>query len=161
MDKQGVILTCTTEAHNVVQILSPTSKNPANMGFMVDLTLVYTWRDIDSDEILSGNWFAVGNHLSDPAMAYGGALTYAERYYMLKFFQIPTTKDDHEFLRQKSASHEPPEYITEDQESKLLDALKQKNVNVSQVYQRFGISDLTKLTVDSYKQSMRDLETIN
>lgn len=159
MDELGVLLTCEIKTYNVNQILMPTTKNPLNQGYIVDALMVYTWHD-ESDSTISGDWLATGNHMTDPAMAYGGALTYAERYYLLKFFQIPTTKDDPEFLKQKSGKHEEPTYINEQQESKLLDTLKLKNIGVSQVYQRFGIADLSKLTVYSYNQSMRDLETI-
>ena len=37
-----------------------------------------------------------------PAMAGGAALTYFERYFLLKFFQIPTAKDDPEFFKNKT-----------------------------------------------------------
>ena len=52
-------------------------------------------------------------------------MTYSERYFVLKFFQIPTSKDDPEFFNQKTLSNER---ITEKQHSEILDMMASKNI---------------------------------
>lgn len=60
-----------------------------------------------------------GKHLQDPAMAGGAALTYFERYFLLKFFQIPTSKDDPEHFQAKTATS-----LTEEQIKELSDLIE-------------------------------------
>ncbi len=102
MDSLGVLLTLQVSASKMSQVPAPTKNDANNIDFLSESELVYTWYDADSDESIEGKWFAVASHMQDPSMAFGGALTYSERYFMLKFFQVPTTKDDPEFLRAKS-----------------------------------------------------------
>lgn len=52
----------------------------------------FTWIDTDTDE-KDENLFH-GNGLNDWDKGLGSALTYAERYFLLKFFHVPTDGDD-------------------------------------------------------------------
>lgn len=56
------------------------------------LKMVYTWIDIDSGEKLDVPFSAAGQNDWDKGL--GGALTYGERYFLLKFFHISTDSDD-------------------------------------------------------------------
>jgi hypothetical protein len=52
----------------------------------------FTWIDVESgatDENLFG-----ANGMNDWDKGFGSALTYAERYFLLKFFHVPTDEDD-------------------------------------------------------------------
>lgn len=51
-----------------------------------------TWIDTEDGETLTIAWAASGQNAFDKG--YGSALTYGERYYLLKTFHIPTDKDD-------------------------------------------------------------------
>ena len=51
-----------------------------------------TWVDTDDGETLAQEWAGTGLNAFDKG--YGSALTYGERYYLLKLFHIPTDKDD-------------------------------------------------------------------
>ncbi len=72
----------------------------------------------DPREQLIFNYWAIGSN-SDPAKAKGCAETYAIKYFLTKFFLIPTTDEldpditkDHEHLnRLKSGKQETPEQI--------------------------------------------------
>lgn len=56
--------------------------------------LIYTWIDCENpSDTMMVPWFFVGVQ-DDPAQAFGSALTYANRYFQLKFFQIATPEDD-------------------------------------------------------------------
>lgn len=104
MDKFGVLLFPEVVETNVNVIDAPTSKNPQNKGYFSTSTLNYVWHDTDSDDVIKVPWFATGNHLQDPSMCFGGSMTYSERYFLLKFFQIPTSKDDPEYFAQKTGT---------------------------------------------------------
>ena len=61
---------------------------------VVTANMIYTWINLDNtDEAMTFDWQATGMD-ADTAKAYGKALTYAEKYFLLKFFQIPTDEDD-------------------------------------------------------------------
>lgn len=51
-----------------------------------------TWVDTEDNETLTQMWAGTGMNQFDKG--FGSALTYGERYYLLKLFHIPTDKDD-------------------------------------------------------------------
>ena len=56
--------------------------------------MLMTWIDADNPkDFLEVPWSCFGTQ-DDISKAFGSALTYAERYFLLKFFSIPTDKDD-------------------------------------------------------------------
>lgn len=50
------------------------------------------WVDTEDGEVIRQSWGATGMNQFDKS--FGSALTYGERYYLLKLFHIPTDKDD-------------------------------------------------------------------
>lgn len=56
------------------------------------LTMRMTWADTKDGETLEQEWKAAGMNAFDKG--YGSALTYGERYYLLKLFHIATDEDD-------------------------------------------------------------------
>ena len=56
------------------------------------LKLKFTWVDVDTEEMLTCHWASSGMNNWDKGL--GSALTYGERYFLLKFFHIATDKDD-------------------------------------------------------------------
>lgn len=62
--------------------------------FLVQCELLYTWVNVDNPEdTLSVHWSMIGQK-SDASQAVGSGLTYCNRYFLLKFFQVATPKDD-------------------------------------------------------------------
>jgi len=61
--------------------------------YLTELTLEMVWHDVESGESLRIPWYAQGVDLAGEK-GVGKALTYAEKYFLLKFFHIPTRKDD-------------------------------------------------------------------
>ena len=62
--------------------------------FLVQGELLYTWVNVDNPEdTLSVHWSMIGQK-SDASQAVGSGLTYCNRYFLLKFFQVATPKDD-------------------------------------------------------------------
>jgi hypothetical protein len=60
-----------------------------------------TWVDTESGEELSIPWYGQGVDLAGEK-GVGKALTYAEKYFILKQFNIPTDKDDPDAFQDKN-----------------------------------------------------------
>lgn len=73
---------------------------------LINADMVFTWINCDdiSDRI-DVPWVILGQQ-GDAAQAFGSALTYANRYFMMKFFQIATPDDDPDNWRSKKEEAE-------------------------------------------------------
>lgn len=77
-------------------------KQPVN-EYVVKADMTYTWvNNDDKNQKIVVPWFLVGSQ-TDPSQAYGSGLTYSNRYFLLKYFQVATTEDDPDNWRQKQA----------------------------------------------------------
>lgn len=78
---------------------------------LVEGELNYTWVDDNNpdDEILVP-WFFVGQQ-GDASQAFGSGLTYASRYFLLKYFSISTSSDDPDKWRSEQAAASKEEEI--------------------------------------------------
>ena len=73
---------------------------------LVQADLVFTWIDCDNQEDkMEVTWALIGQQ-ADAAQAFGSALTYANRYFLLKFFQVATPDDDPDRWRSKKIEAE-------------------------------------------------------
>lgn len=68
------------------------SKNGVKSENTIKLDMTMTWVDSTSGETLPIPWGAVGQN--DWDKGFGSALTYSSRYFLLRFFNIATDKDD-------------------------------------------------------------------
>lgn len=59
---------------------------------LTSATMTFVWLDSETGDQLRVPFFA--NGMNDWDKGLGSALTYAERYFLLKFFHIPTDGDD-------------------------------------------------------------------
>ena len=96
MDKLGLLLipevenaTYTRQDYTLVN--NKGEARPKNEIFCA-LEIKFTWVDVDSNESLVCHWASSGQNNWDKGL--GSALTYGERYFLLKFFHIATDKDD-------------------------------------------------------------------
>lgn len=81
---------------------------------LVQAEASFTWTDNDKpSEKIVVPWAIVGQQ-SDASQALGSALTYANRYFMLKFFQVATPDDDPDNWKDKKeeAEHEAELVVT-------------------------------------------------
>lgn len=100
MDDLGLLLVPNTisQDYQIVKTLEaiPASGNykgrPEKYEVLVTLRKSFTWIDTDSGETLKTDFIAQGCNGWDKAI--GSAETYAERYFLLKFFHIATDDDD-------------------------------------------------------------------
>ena len=68
------------------------AKGHEKSEILTSVAQTFTWMDTESEETLIVPFH--GNGMNDWEKGLGSALTYAERYFLLKFFHIPTPEDD-------------------------------------------------------------------
>lgn len=72
-------------------IVGATSSGTAR--YLTEMHMIMTWVDVESGEKLPQKWYAQGVDLAGEK-GVGKGNTYAEKYYFMKAFHVPTPKDD-------------------------------------------------------------------
>lgn len=72
-------------------IVGSTSSGTAR--YLTELMMTMVWHDVESGEELAVPWYGQGVDLAGEK-GVGKANTYAEKYFFMKFFHVPTPKDD-------------------------------------------------------------------
>lgn len=68
--------------------------------FVIRNDMSFVWVDDDTGNRLEIPWYAIGMQ-PDPSQAFGTALTYSERYFLITYFQIPVTEANPEDYRRR------------------------------------------------------------
>ena len=145
LDDLGLYLTVDVVGHNIID--GKTAKGGREVT--TELDLEFTWINAENpDEKIKIKWYGQG--IDNAEKGVGKALTYAEKYFMLKQFNIATDKDDPDAFQQKAESYRQPEPITSEQlgdlKMKVLELTQLRNVHESKIYASLKIKDLTELT---------------
>ena len=75
--------------------------------YFTELDMEMTWLNAEKpDETIACPWYGQGVDIAGEK-GVGKAMTYAEKYFMLKFFNIPTDKDDPDSFQDKLDAKEP------------------------------------------------------
>ena len=92
MDKEGVVLIPRIKEHKV-EIFGKNGAPGSLPWIFTTINIDFMWVNVDKpEETLLCEW--VGQGLDKSERGLGKAFTYAEKYFLLKFFQIPTPEDD-------------------------------------------------------------------
>ena len=91
MDKLGLILIPEVVDSNFIREDYAT-KNGQKSEMFCSVRMRFTWVDADPGESIPCEWASSGMNACDKGL--GSALTYGERYFLLKFFHIATDRDD-------------------------------------------------------------------
>lgn len=106
MDELGVLLIPAINSQTVEHIEQETKSGKRTQHFTT-LAMVYTWINADDPtERISVAW--AGQGTDDAEKGIGKALTYSEKYFILKALQIATDKDDPDAYAQRIAADEEP-----------------------------------------------------
>lgn len=133
-------------SYEEIEVLVKGQKKP---NILVSLDLIYTWIDADNPtDQFEIPFYAIG-HQDDASKALGTALTYSERYLLMKQFNIPTDEDDAD-AKQKREAYAPkakPEHIKALKE-KITQAVEIGGEDASEqkVMQWLRISDYDTVT---------------
>lgn len=91
MNEYGILLKQEiTEIHNERQ--DYTSRNAPKTEILTRVKMRFTWVDCDSGQMDVNEFGANGQNEFEKGL--GSALTYGERYFLLKYFHIATDEDD-------------------------------------------------------------------
>lgn len=74
--------------------------------YLTEMIVTMRWHDVESGEELTVPWYAQGVDLAGEK-GVGKALTYAEKYFLLKFFHVATKKDDPDADKRTGAGEKP------------------------------------------------------
>jgi len=168
LDEKNILLFQSIIESNVESISDPTRNNPDAKSWIFRASTNFTFIDAETGETMEIPWVIIGKHQQDPAMAGGSALTYFERYFLLKFFLIPTSKDDPEFFEAKTS-----EKVSKEQIEELEKIITQKGyINTKPILSKYAskienilkIEELPAYKFESSKkffENMKEFEGIN
>lgn len=127
---------------------------------IVSADMIYTWVNCDNpNEQVEVPWTMTGQ-MSDSSQAFGGALTYCNRYFLLKSFQIATVDDDPDNYRSKqkeAAEYEKSEAI-KDKKNETLELMKQK---INEGFEKNKLFDFYKgITGNKNPNAINDVEVL-
>ena len=154
MDELGILL----EQHLLYPTVIPTTirtNKGSSSGYMITSQMKMIWVNAEKpDDKIEINWFCTGEQ-KDPSQAFGSALTYSERYFLLKFFGAPTDEDDPDKLLKDKIKNEvknvPKKIEKEDPDIKLKrELMKKYNGNV----------ELAKAEYEEIKQREKQVEKV-
>jgi hypothetical protein len=99
MDEHNLLLVPSVTSH---ETRDHTTKKGDHEYFVI-ATMLFTWINADKpDERIECPW--LGQGLDSGEKGVGKAMTYAEKYFLLKFFNIATDKDDPDSFQKKNES---------------------------------------------------------
>lgn len=129
----------------------------------IEMKLTYVWINADKpEEQFEVTFYAVGQQ-DDVSKAHGTALTYAERYFLMKFFNIPTDEDDAD-AKEKQEKYSKPNVqkvgeLKQDIFS-FIDLMKERGREITeeQVKKELNITDYTKLSNGQIANAIQSLK---
>lgn len=99
---------------------------------LTELKMTMTWINAeDPDEKIEIPWYAQGMDLAGEK-GVGKALTYGEKYFMLKYFNIATDESDPDAFQEKVEATKPPKKISSEQVEEARKYIKEISVLVGQ-----------------------------
>ncbi|WP_294583000.1 ERF family protein [uncultured Staphylococcus sp.] len=141
----------TCEQTDITRYNHKAKREVTNTEFIVKTNLTYTWINADNPkERLDIPFYAVGQQ-ADPSQAFGTALTYSERYFLMKFFNIPTDEDDADAKQKQEqfskANNNQIKLLNEEiQNFQNLMISLNKKVTESQIRNQFKIPEDNKIS---------------
>lgn len=143
MDEVGVLLVPSV-VHSEVRD-HQTAKGGHN--YFTVLNMEFTWVNSEKpEESITCSW--TGQGLDSGEKGVGKALTYAEKYFLLKFFNIATDQDDPDSFQQKSDSKQPKKYASPEDQAKIKDLLGNSEKAMKEFLDSAKIKSLADLAED-------------
>ena len=160
MNELGVILQ--PELSNLQHEVHPyVDKNGKDkIDFIVFGQMSYTWFDSENpeDKIIVP-WYVIGQQ-DETSKALGSGLTYSERYFLLKYFNVPTDADDPDAKDTKGTQarpQQPSNIITEAQLKRMYAIASGDEKKVKEVLKKNGYSTFAVKKAD-YEKICKELE---
>ena len=117
MDELGLLLIPSVIGHKVTESIIERPDREGNIEkrtttYFTELDTKMTWINAEKpEETIECLWYGQGVDIAGEK-GVGKALTYSEKYFMLKFFNIPTDKDDPDSFQKKMEDDPQPKKET-------------------------------------------------
>lgn len=147
MDELNLLLIPKVVAHQVTSKEKQTSKGSLTTEYFTELDMEFIWVNADEpNETIMIPWYGQGIDTAGEK-GVGKALTYAEKYFLLKQFNIATDKDDPDRFQEQ---HKGPEKVV-DLASKVHKDTVAKLVRSTGIEKTAFNHLLSDLHIDDYK----------
>lgn len=162
MDSLGVILETHVTSHNH-STFDYESKGKQKTDFIVWGNMKMVWINADKPtDRAEVDWQLFGQQ-DDISKAFGSGLTYSERYFLLKYFGIPTDEDDPDAKQnQRTEKTYTSRKLSEAQVNRLFAIAKASNISVGDVkkvlMKDYSKTDPADLTKDQYDELCKRIE---
>lgn len=115
------------------------AKGQPKTDVLVRSEMQYIWKDIATGDTEIVDWGLLGQQ-SDASQALGSGLTYANRYFLLKYFNVATSNDDPDKIRSEMAKEEERKKISATQTKckKTFEQLIKIYQKKDKVYEKLG-----------------------
>ena len=165
LNEQGLILKqeITRVEHERIDY---TTKNGSKSEMLFNVWQKFTWIDIETGEKDENEFFASG--MNDWEKGLGSALTYAERYFLLKYFHIATDEDDIDNSERKAKEKENDlkEYnkkteelaINQTQIDSIVQLITDTKTELKPFLEYFKIKEISQMTATQAGQAIKMLE---
>ena len=188
MDKQGLLLipkiTGTKVAGDMVEKKDKYGNIKHTTTYFTEISMEYTWVNSEKpEETIVCAWYGQGVDIAGEK-GVGKALTYAEKYFLLKFFNIATDKDDPDSFQNKidgnendkgknnnksngneNSNGDKKDELTEKEVNAILELGKVKGVSVkgikNTIMKQFNKTEVKNLSRAEYDKLYRSIEKIS
>lgn len=92
-DELGVLMVTSITNAKLIETQITNDKNQLKVGRIIQGDFLFTFIDVETGDKLEVPFPGFGEQ-TDASKAFGSMLTYTERYFLLKFNNVPTDKDD-------------------------------------------------------------------
>ena len=142
MNEQGLILK--------QEVIDVTSLPTGEKDVLFTVNMRFTWVDVESGETDVNTFAAAGCNGKDKGI--GAALTYAERYFLLKYFHIATDEDDVDYYEEPKAP--APATKVETGDKKELEDLIDKSIKM--INAKYQESEVNEMLKKLHKKNLKD-----
>lgn len=135
------------------------TKGQQKTDILVRAEMQFIWKDIYTKEIEINDWALLGQQ-ADASQSLGSGLTYSSRYFLLKYFNVATSKDDPDTLRSQMLEEEEKKKMTATQTKvkKLFAKIVTILGSGELVYQKLGTTKEQFLKDYNDKENCKSLE---
>jgi hypothetical protein len=144
-----------------------TTKNGSKSEILTKVDMKFTWIDTETGEKEVLLWHGCG--MNDWEKGLGSALTYAERYFLLKYFHISTDEDDIDNPDRKEPEPEPvpiptpisPNTISEAQKKRLFAISKERGKTTEEIKEiigKFGYNSTADIKTSDYNKIIESIK---
>ena len=130
------------------------TKNGEKSEMLFSVWQKFTWIDTETGEKDENSFFASG--MNDWEKGLGSALTYAERYFLLKYFHIATDEDDIDNDDRKPKTEELA--INQTQIDSIVDLIEKTKTDLKGFLDYFKIKEISQMTATQASQAIKMLE---